>query len=80
LYHNIKPLFANKPTFIVINKIDIARPEDLSEEEQVKLREISEKDNAQILQLSCQTDEGVIDVKNTVWCPLTNIAYDRLLL
>ncbi|CAG8489923.1 6182_t:CDS:2 [Paraglomus occultum] len=65
LYHNIKPLFANKPTFIVINKIDVTRPEDLSEEEQVKLREISEKENVQILQLSCQTDEGVIDVKNT---------------
>src|SRR5207248_841979 len=44
LYHSIKPLFANKPTLLVINKIDVMKPEDLSEDEQSLLREIIEKD------------------------------------
>ncbi|CAG8505733.1 4427_t:CDS:2 [Diversispora eburnea] len=64
LYHNIKPLFVNKPTFIVINKIDIMRPENLPAEEQAMLNEISEKDGAQIIQLSCFTDEGVMNARN----------------
>ncbi|CAG8482260.1 5133_t:CDS:10 [Ambispora gerdemannii] len=65
LYHNIKPLFTNKPTFIIINKIDIVRPEDLPVEQQDMLKEIAEKDGAQIIQLSCFTDEGVMDARNT---------------
>ncbi|CAG8437906.1 16802_t:CDS:10 [Acaulospora morrowiae] len=64
LYHNIKPLFVNKPTFIVINKIDVMRLEDLPEEEQAMLKDIVEKDGVQIAQLSCFTDEGVMDVRN----------------
>ncbi|RHZ64126.1 hypothetical protein Glove_326g130 [Diversispora epigaea] len=64
LYHNIKPLFVNKPTFIVINKIDIMRPENLPAEEQAMLNEISEKDGVQIIQLSCFTDEGVMNARN----------------
>ncbi|CAG8518730.1 5263_t:CDS:10 [Ambispora leptoticha] len=66
LYHNIKPLFTNKPTFIVINKIDIVRPENLPVEQQDMLKEITEKDGAQIIQLSCHTDEGVMDARNIV--------------
>ncbi|RIA93698.1 GTP binding protein 4, partial [Glomus cerebriforme] len=65
LYQNVKPLFVNKPTFIVINKIDVMRPEDLPEDEQLMLKEIAEKDSVQIVQLSCFTDEGVMDVRNT---------------
>ncbi|RGB32704.1 P-loop containing nucleoside triphosphate hydrolase protein [Rhizophagus diaphanus] len=65
LYQNVKPLFVNKPTFIVINKIDVTRPEDLPEDEQIMLKEIAERDGVQIVQLSCHTDEGVIDVRNT---------------
>ncbi|CAI2176024.1 2656_t:CDS:10 [Funneliformis geosporum] len=64
LYQNVKPLFVNKPTFIVINKIDVTRPEDLPEDEQLMLKEIAEKDGVQIVKLSCFTDEGVMDVRN----------------
>ncbi|CAG8512761.1 3089_t:CDS:10, partial [Scutellospora calospora] len=71
LYQNVKPLFVNKPTFIVINKIDVTRPEDIPAEEQAMLKEISEKDDVQIVQLSCHTDEGVMDVRN--------LACDKLL-
>jgi nucleolar GTP-binding protein len=42
------------------------RPENLPEDEQLMLKEIAEKDGVQIVQLSCHTDEGVIDVRNTV--------------
>ena len=34
LFHSIKPLFANKPLTIVINKIDKCRLEDLKPEQQ----------------------------------------------
>ncbi|CAG8654546.1 14342_t:CDS:10 [Gigaspora margarita] len=71
LYQNVKPLFVNKPTFIVINKIDAKRPEDIPLEEQAMLKEISEKDDVQIVQLSCHTDEGLMDVRN--------LACDKLL-
>ncbi|CAG8671953.1 18078_t:CDS:10, partial [Cetraspora pellucida] len=71
LYQNVKPLFVNKPTFIVINKIDVTRPEDIPAEEQAMLKEISEKDGAQIVQLSCHTDEGVMETRN--------LACDKLL-
>eukprot|EP00201_Polytomella_parva_P017223 CAMPEP_0175061054 /NCGR_PEP_ID=MMETSP0052_2-20121109/13375_1 /TAXON_ID=51329 ORGANISM="Polytomella parva, Strain SAG 63-3" /NCGR_SAMPLE_ID=MMETSP0052_2 /ASSEMBLY_ACC=CAM_ASM_000194 /LENGTH=691 /DNA_ID=CAMNT_0016326873 /DNA_START=32 /DNA_END=2107 /DNA_ORIENTATION=- len=31
LFHSIKPLFANKPVMIVCNKIDVKKPEEISE-------------------------------------------------
>ncbi|CAG8890238.1 unnamed protein product [Penicillium nalgiovense] len=40
LFHSIKPLFANKIVFIVVNKIDVRRPEDLEPEYQEQLQEI----------------------------------------
>jgi len=42
------------------------RPENLPEDEQLMLKEIAEKDGVQILQLSCYTDEGVMDARNIV--------------
>ncbi len=42
------------------------RPEDLPEDEHLMLKEIAEKDGVQIVQLSCFTDEGVMDVRNIV--------------
>ena len=32
LFTNIKPLFVNKPIIVVFNKIDIVRPEELSDD------------------------------------------------
>lgn len=64
LFHSIKPLFANKLVFIVINKIDITRPEDLDEETQAQLQDMLKSGNVEMLQLSCTTSEGVQDVKN----------------
>ena len=38
LFNGIKPLFANKPLLVVMNKVDVIRPEELSEEKQELLR------------------------------------------
>lgn len=65
LFNSIKPLFANKIVFVVINKIDVTRPEDLDEETQAQFQELLKPDDVELLQLSCTTTEGVTEVKNT---------------
>lgn len=65
LFHSIKPLFANKSVMVVINKIDQQKPEDLDPETQQMIQELSSAaDNVEIVQLSCLTTEGVMDVRN----------------
>ncbi|RKF59046.1 Nucleolar GTP-binding protein 1 [Erysiphe neolycopersici] len=64
LFKSIKPLFANKLVFIVINKIDVTRPEDLDNETQTQLQDLLKSGDVELLQLSCTTSEGVQDVKN----------------
>lgn len=65
LFLSIRPLFANKLVFIVINKIDITKPEDLEPEVQKQLQDIiTSNSNTELLQLSCITSEGVQGVKN----------------
>ncbi|KPV76956.1 uncharacterized protein RHOBADRAFT_31374 [Rhodotorula graminis WP1] len=64
LYQSIKPLFANKPTFIVVNKIDIVRPEDLDPARKAMLDAILAEDNVELLSLSCVSEEGVMGVRN----------------
>jgi nucleolar GTP-binding protein len=64
LFESIKPLFSNKLTFIVINKIDVTRPEDLDEETQARLQSLLNPGDVEMLQLSCTTSEGVQEVKN----------------
>lgn len=64
LFNSIKPLFANKLVFIVINKIDVKRPEDLDPETKELLDNVLKQGNVEMLQLSCTTTEGVTAVKN----------------
>ena len=64
LFQSIKPLFANKLVFIVINKIDIMKPEDLDPETKIKLDTLLKSGEVELLQLSCTTAEGVTEVKN----------------
>ena len=37
LFESIKPLFANKPLFVCVNKVDIRHIADLSEDQQVSM-------------------------------------------
>ncbi len=64
LFKSIRPLFANKLVFVVINKIDVMRPEDLDSETQEQLQSILKGGDVELLQLSCTTSEGVMEVKN----------------
>ena len=64
LFQSIKPLFANKLTFIVCNKLDLMRPEDLDAETKEKLDSILKPGEVELLRLSCTTTEGVSEVKN----------------
>lgn len=64
LFHNIRPLFANKVVYLVINKIDVRRPEDLEPEYQQEIEAIIKSGDVEVLQVSCTTTEGVTHVKN----------------
>ncbi|RSL96539.1 Nucleolar GTP-binding protein 1 [Fusarium oligoseptatum] len=64
LFKSIKPLFSNKLVFVVVNKIDVTKPEDLEAELQAELQSILKSGEVELLQLSCNTQEGVQEVKN----------------
>ncbi|KAF2864464.1 hypothetical protein K470DRAFT_267307 [Piedraia hortae CBS 480.64] len=64
LFKSIRPLFQNKLVFIVINKIDSMRPEDLDEETQTQLQDLLKSSEVEMLQLSCTTTEGLMAVRN----------------
>ena len=64
LFQSIKPLFANKLVFIVINKIDIMKPSDLDPETKSQLDALLTAGEVELLQISCTTTEGVSEVKN----------------
>ncbi|KAJ9585229.1 hypothetical protein L9F63_002992, partial [Diploptera punctata] len=59
----IKPLFANKPLMVVLNKTDIVKRDELSIEKKAALAALVEKDNISMLEMSTVTDEGVMEVK-----------------
>ncbi|KAI6221450.1 Nucleolar GTP-binding protein 1 [Aphelenchoides fujianensis] len=63
LFESIRPLFANKPVFIGLNKIDIIRREDLGAETNALLEKL-ESDNVRIVQLSTVSEEGVIALRD----------------
>ncbi|KAF9982174.1 Nucleolar GTP-binding protein 1 [Modicella reniformis] len=71
LFHSIKPLFANKPVLLIVNKIDAMKIEDISPEDRTMLDQIVDNEKVEMLGMSCYTDEGVMNVKQT--------ACDRLL-
>ncbi|KDR67794.1 hypothetical protein GALMADRAFT_257635 [Galerina marginata CBS 339.88] len=64
LFHSIKPLFAGKPTLLVINKIDVKRLEDVHPDSRVLVQEIIDQEDVQCVQVSCYSEEGVMDLKN----------------
>lgn len=66
LFKSIKPLFANKMVFIVLNKMDIKPFEDLEPELQEEVNSLAKSGDVEILRASCATQEGVQEVKNLV--------------
>jgi nucleolar GTP-binding protein len=65
LFESIKPLFANKPLVLVINKIDVRQIGQLSAEEQQSLQRITGPGSGvEVVELSCYTDQGVMEARN----------------
>ncbi|ESO96468.1 hypothetical protein LOTGIDRAFT_231795 [Lottia gigantea] len=71
LFKNIKPLFANKPLIVVLNKIDILTLDELEPEKKALFDEFKDSD-IPLLNMSTLTEMGVSEVRNE--------ACDRLLL
>ncbi|KAF9585868.1 Nucleolar GTP-binding protein 1 [Lunasporangiospora selenospora] len=65
LFHSIKPLFANKPVMLIINKIDAMKIEDISAEDRALLDAVVDNDKVEMMGMSCYTEEGVMNVKQT---------------
>ena len=63
LFNNIKPLFSNKPIIVVVNKIDVTKIEDLSEERRQLFEDLKEN-NVFVHQMSTMTNEGVCELRN----------------
>uniref|UniRef100_A0A6B2EDL3 Nucleolar GTP-binding protein 1 n=1 Tax=Phlebotomus kandelakii TaxID=1109342 RepID=A0A6B2EDL3_9DIPT len=65
LFESIKPLFTNKPLIVVLNKVDIVKPEELDGERQAVLGRLKEvAPEVPVMQMSTLREEGVIEVKN----------------
>ncbi|OQV21178.1 Nucleolar GTP-binding protein 1 [Hypsibius exemplaris] len=62
LFSSIKPLFANKPLVVVVNKIDIIRVEDLNESDKALIESLR-AESALVLFMSTVTGEGVMEVR-----------------
>lgn len=62
LFDNIKPLFANKPLIVALNKVDIVPVAELREEAKEELAKLKEED-IPLISMSTVTEEGVTEVK-----------------
>ena len=62
LFENIKPLFANKPLIVALNKTDIISVADLRDEVKQELTKL-EEDDLIVIPMSTVTDDGVMEVK-----------------
>lgn len=63
LFESIKPLFANKPLIVAINKVDILGLEDLSEERRAIITKLQEDKSVPVIFTSTVSEEGVMEVK-----------------
>lgn len=70
LFESLRPLFANKPLLVVLNKVDLIRPEHVPEADKALLQRLLDS-GVEFASSSTVTDEGVMEVRNR--------AADRLL-
>ncbi|XP_047513846.1 nucleolar GTP-binding protein 1 [Pieris napi] len=78
LFESIKPLFSNKPLIVVLNKMDVVKPEELPEQKRALIEELeancakgnivnadgnSELRTVPVMRTSTLTEEGVQEVK-----------------
>ncbi|XP_034941870.1 nucleolar GTP-binding protein 1 [Chelonus insularis] len=76
LFESIKPLFANKPLIVVVNKVDVLRLDELSQEKRDALKKLEEKDVV-LMEMSTITDFGVMEVKQEACERLLSFRVDQ---
>jgi len=64
LFKKIKPLFQNKPVFVMLNKIDIKPFDQLSPENQELLTEFLNTEGVKFYKTSNVSKEGIMDMRN----------------
>eukprot|EP00002_Diphylleia_rotans_P009918 TRINITY_DN2028_c0_g1_i1.p1 TRINITY_DN2028_c0_g1~~TRINITY_DN2028_c0_g1_i1.p1 ORF type:complete len:658 (-),score=165.54 TRINITY_DN2028_c0_g1_i1:335-2308(-) len=79
LFNSIRPLFANKPLLVVVNKIDVRRFEDVPDEDRELIMEIAKLENVQLLHMSNVSEEGVMNVRNNACEKLLTARVDQKL-
>ena len=62
LFNGIKPLFANKPLLVVMNKVDVLRPEELSEEKRELLKAFDQDGKFKIHWFHCVLNSLVLRI------------------
>lgn len=79
LFDSIRPLFVGKPLVVVLNKIDVVRPDELSPARQAELQRIAGELNAFIVPMSNHSEEGIAAVKSTACDALLEQRVERKL-
>ncbi|XP_023311107.1 nucleolar GTP-binding protein 1 [Anoplophora glabripennis] len=77
LFESIKPLFANKPLIVVINKTDIIKLDELSADRRSALEEIEGDKGLSLLEMSTMSDFGVMEVKTEACEKLLSYRVDQ---
>jgi len=85
LFHSIKPLFLNKPLLIVVNKIDVVRPDQLDPEDWALIQALADPSKGgvggtQIVPMSTLTEEGVTEVKQRACDALLEARVEKKLM
>ena len=62
LFSTIKPLFANKPLIVALNKVDIVRPEEIREDARTTIARF-EEEGVVVIPMSTVTEEGIMEIK-----------------
>lgn len=62
LFESIKPLFANKPLLVVLNKTDILKLEDLNDDQKSQIQRFID-DGIPVMEMSTISEVGVMEVK-----------------
>jgi nucleolar GTP-binding protein len=69
LFANIRPLFANKPLVVVVNKADIVEIADTTPEVQATFDELR-SEGVIVMEMSTLTEKGIMEVKKSAYVPL----------
>lgn len=67
LFNGIKPLFANKPLLVVLNKVDVVRPEELGDEKQDLLKAFDQEGEIRVYDLGVGNNSYLESLFMKLW-------------